>query len=89
MKLKASIGFQAIALVLVCMTSLRMGVAERRSYRAMPRSLPVVANTSGSAGLKRTAGWEGKGRPWEGMVRGTARGGKHAEFSKVETHCKV
>lgn len=30
-KLNASMGFQAMALVRVCMTSLRMGVEERRS----------------------------------------------------------
>lgn len=50
-KLKASMGFQATALVRVCMTSLRMGVLARRSYSAMLRSLPVVQNMSGSAGL--------------------------------------
>ena len=49
MKLKASIGFHASALQRVCMTSLRTGVLMRRSYRAMLRSLPVVANTSASA----------------------------------------
>lgn len=53
-----------MALVLVCMTSLRIGVDERRSYSAMPRSLPVVANTSGSAGLNRTAA-RGRGRGTE------------------------
>ena len=37
-----------------CMMSFLMGVAERRSYRAMERSLPADANRSGSAGLKRT-----------------------------------
>ena len=35
------------------MTSLRMGVAERRSYNAIDRSVAQVANRSGSAGLKR------------------------------------
>ena len=67
-KLKASMGFQASALVLVCMTSLRMGVAERRSKSAMPRSDPVVANTSGSAGLKRTAWGEAGEARWMGGV---------------------
>lgn len=46
-------GFQATALPLVCMMILRTGVEERRSYKAMPRSLPVVAKISGSAGLNR------------------------------------
>lgn len=39
----------ASALVRVCMTSFLMGRALRRSYSAMLRSPPVVANTSDSA----------------------------------------
>ena len=37
------------------MMILRMGVEERRSYSATERSLPALASTSGSAGLKRNA----------------------------------
>ena len=37
-----------------CMTILRIGVDDRRSYRAMERSLPADASRSASAGLKRT-----------------------------------
>lgn len=52
-KLKASMGFHATAFVRVCMTSLRMGRALRRSYSAMLRSPPVLANTSDSACAQR------------------------------------
>jgi hypothetical protein len=48
-KLKASMGFQATVFVRVCITSLRMGRALRKSYSAMLRSPPVLANTSDSA----------------------------------------
>ena len=54
--------------------ALRMGALERRSYSAMLRSLPVVANTSGSAGLKRTAVAGGGGRRGWGQAGGRAVG---------------
>jgi hypothetical protein len=56
-KLKGSMGFHASALQRVCMTTLRSGVARRRSYKATERSVPVEANTSASACAH--TGWAG------------------------------
>lgn len=73
-----------------CMTIFRMGVEERRSYRAKLRSLAQVASRSGSAALKRTAVRvsapheklaTGSDRPWSqmsscrGMASFCGRGG--------------
>ena len=46
---RTSMGFHASALQRVCITSLRSGVFDRRSYSAMERSTPVEAKMSGSA----------------------------------------
>ena len=48
-------GMHAFRAGRTCMTTLRMGVPERRSYSATDLSLPADARTSGSAGLKRSA----------------------------------
>ena len=51
---KASIGFQAIVLLLISSTTFRRGVLFLMSYRMMLRSPAVEQQTSVSTGLKRT-----------------------------------
>ena len=50
-KLKASIGFHAIALVIICIITLRIGVRSLTSYSTIFRSLAALASTLLSIGL--------------------------------------